>query len=47
MNEFSLISFMFCLRLCILVHFFFYVLGMSYTCVVVSCLGSCVCDAML
>ena len=23
------------------------VLGRSYTCVVVSCLGSCVCDAML
>ena len=24
-----------------------YVLGRSYTCVVVSCLGSCGCDAML
>ena len=23
------------------------VLGSSYTCVVVSCLGNCVCDAML
>ena len=23
------------------------ILGRSYTCVVVSCLGSCVCDAML
>ena len=35
------------LRILSFVFSYMCVLGRSYTCVVVSCLGNCVCDAML
>ena len=46
--HFCLVSFMFAqLRMSSFVFSHVCVLGRSYTCVVVSCFGSCVCDAML
>ena len=46
--HFFLVSFMIThLRILSFVFSHVCVLGRSYTCVVVSCLGSCVCDAMV
>ena len=46
--HFCLVSFTLAhLRMLRFVFSHVYVLGRSYTCAVVSCLGSCVCDAML
>ena len=46
--HFCLVSFTIVhLRILSFVFSYVFVLGRSYTCVVVSCLGSCVCDAML
>ena len=46
--HFRVVSFTFAqLRMSSFVFCHVCVLGRSYTCVVVSCLGSCVCDAML
>ena len=46
--HFCLVSFTLAhLRILNFVFSHVFVLGRSYICVVVSCLGSCVCDAML
>ena len=46
--HFCVVAFMIAhLRILSVVFSHVWVLGSSYTCVVVSCLGNCVCDAML